>query len=176
MNLWNYSTALKFLLASIFLGACQAPDLAQLKQNPLSFIEPKNSSEVSPVNQYEKESETAELSLGELLNGSINSGNMGSDFETVIKTSLENDPVIIAARRNSEAKLAAVGSAKSQKDFQVSTTIYGGIEDVTDRTSGVALALDASRLVFDGGLVDAQIASMRFMADSSKLELDVALN
>jgi outer membrane protein TolC len=176
MNLQNYSTALKLLTASIFLGACQAPDLAQLKHNPMSFMKLKNSSEDSAVNQNKKEPLTAKLSLDDLLTGSLTSGDIGTDFDSVLKTALENDPVIIAARRNSEAKLAAIGQVKSQKDFQVSTTIYGGIEDVTDGTSGVALALDASRLVFDGGFIDAQVSSRRFMADSAKLELEATLN
>ena len=48
-------------------------------------------------------------------------------------------------------KLASVGATKARKDFQVGTTLYGGIEDVTDNTKGMALAVNASRLVFDGG-------------------------
>ena len=42
-------------------------------------------------------------------------------------------------------------------------TVYGGIEDVTDNTKGIALALNASRLIYDGGLLDAQISSQQYL-------------
>ena len=51
------------------------------------------------------------------------------------------------------AKLAAIDLSEAGKDYQVTTTLYGGIEDITDNTKGVAVALNASRLIFDGGLI-----------------------
>ena len=85
-----------------------------------------------------------------------------------IKYALDTDPEIISKRREIEAKLASVGVAEAQKDFQVGTTVYGGIEDVTDNTKGLALALNASRLVFDGGKLDSQIASSLFEVEALK--------
>ena len=64
-----------------------------------------------------------------------------------------------------------VGVNKAQKDFQVGTTLYGGIEDVTDNTKGLAVSVNASRLVFDGGKLDLQIASSAFTAESAKMNL-----
>ena len=104
MNLWNYSIALKFLSASIFLSACQAPELAQLKNNPMSFMKLKNGSEDSAVNPNKKQLVTAKLSLDDILTGSLTSEDIGTDFNSIIKGALENDPVIISARRNLEAK------------------------------------------------------------------------
>ena len=57
-------------------------------------------------------------------------------FLSSIKYALDTDPEIISKRREIEAKLAAVEVAEAQKDFQVGTTLYGGIEDVTDNTKG----------------------------------------
>ena len=162
--------------ALIFLAACQPPDLGSLKQNPLSMLKLKIESEDSLDSNTVEDTESRRLSLGDILDGSLASGRLGSDFITVISSALEKDPVIISARRNAEAKLAAIQSTRAQKDFQVSGTVYGGIEDVTDNTKGVALALNASRLVFDGGMVDAQIASRRFAADSSEYELQATIN
>ena len=81
------------------------------------------------------------------------------------------DPVILSKQRDIEAKLAVVSSNKAQKDFQVGTTIYGGIEDITENTKGVALSLNASRLVFDGGKTDAQIESALFSVEAAKMDL-----
>jgi outer membrane protein TolC len=46
---------------------------------------------------------------------------------------------------------AALGVTKSQLDFQFSGTVYGGIEDVTDKTNGIAAVLSASKMMYDGG-------------------------
>ena len=70
---------------------------------------------------------------------------------------MDTDPEIVSKRREIEAKLASVEVAEAQKDFQVGTTLYGGIEDVTDNTKGLALAINASRLVFDGGKLDSKL-------------------
>ena len=48
--------------------------------------------------------------------------------------------------------MASLAVVEAQKDFQVGTTLYGGIEDVTDNTKGLAVAINASRLVLIKGL------------------------
>ena len=89
---------------------------------------------------------------------------------------MQEDPVIIAKRQNVAAKSASIGSTEAQKDFQVSSTFYGGIEDVTDNTKGIAVALSASRLVFDGGMIDAQIAAKRYQEKAARLELQAVID
>ncbi len=76
------------------------------------------------------------LPLKDILGGSLATENQGTDFLTSIKYALDTDPEIISKRRDLEAKLASVGVVEAQKDFQVGTTLYGGIEDVTDNTKG----------------------------------------
>ena len=88
-----------------------------------------------------------------------------------MKSALNNDPLVSSKRRELEAKKSAIGVSEAQKEFQVSSTLYGGIEDVTDRTKGVAVSVNASRIIFDGGMMDAQIASKSFSAEAAKLEL-----
>ena len=176
MNLRNYLTTIMVVAASTFLVACQTLDLEKLKQNPVFLLKLGDKFNDKVVGDVRANSESGLLSLGDILDGSLPNGRLGSNFPTVIRSALEKDPVIISARRNSEAKSAAIVSTEAQKDFQVSGTVYGGIEDITDNTKGVALALNASRLVFDGGLVDAQIAGRRFTADSAKFELQATIN
>ena len=72
--------------------------------------------------------------------------------------------------------MAFVASNRAQKEFQVATTLYGGIEDVTDDTKGLAASVQASRLVFDGGKLDAQIDSAVLDAQSAKLNLLSAID
>ena len=91
-------------------------------------------------------------------------------------SSNESDPEIVSKRRELEAALASVGAAEAQKNFQVGTTIYGGIEDLTDNTKGLALAVNASRLVFDGGKLDWEIASSLFEVESAKMDLAAAID
>ena len=91
------------------------------------------------------------LPLKDILGGSLADKNRGTDFISSIKYALDTDPEIVSKRREIKVKLASVGATKARKDFQVGTTLYGGIEDVTDNTKGMALAVNASRLVFDGG-------------------------
>ena len=89
--------------------------------------------------------------------GQTNNVSDTSDDGSDIDGNTTNDPNVITARRNIEAKLAVVEANRAQKDFQVGSTLYGGIEDITDNTKGLALSVDASRLVFAGGKLDSQL-------------------
>lgn len=162
--------------ASLFLGACQAPDLSQLKENPLNILKPNKVVKEARSGSDEGSNSIIPKSLNKILEGSLSNGNSGSDFASVVKTALQEDPVIIAKRQNVAAKSASIGSTEAQKDFQVSSTFYGGIEDVTDNTKGLAVALSASRLIFDGGMIDAQIAAKRYQEKAARLELQAVID
>ena len=85
------------------------------------------------------------------------------------------DPEINAKRRTSEAKMAAVVVINARRDFQVNTTLYGGIEDITDNTKGVAVGVNASRLIFYGGKL-VEISSAVFEAEAAKMDLDATID
>ena len=93
------------------------------------------------------ESEQSAKSLNEILTGSLAAENQGTDFMSVVSSALDKDPVVISKRRTVKAKLAAINSTEAKKEYQVSSTVYGGIEDITDNTRGIALGLDAKRLI-----------------------------
>ena len=116
------------------------------------------------------------LPLKDILSDSLATKNRGADFVGSIKYALDLDPEIISKRREIEAKLAAVKASEAQKSFQVGTTLYGGIEDITDNTKGLALSLNASRLVFDGGKLDSQIASSLFKVEAAKMDLHATVD
>lgn len=172
----QFISRLMILAIFVFLSACQAPNLNQLKAKSASLF--KVGEKESSGNVIKKVNDTANksMSLTEILDGSLAAGQLGFDFKSSMRSALDKDPVIISNRLNVEAKLAAVGFTEAQKEFQVSGAIYGGIEDVTDETKGLALILNASRLVYDGGMVDAQIAADSFLAESARQELKATLD
>ena len=168
--------AINVALASSFLAACQAPDLSQLKENPLHIVKKSKVFGDGKSDADENTKRSAAKSLNQILDGSLTSGNSGSDFASVLKAALQDDPVIISKRQNVASKAASIGSTEAQKEFQVSSTFYGGIEDITDNTKGLAVALSASRLVFDGGMIDAQIQAKKYQEKAARLELRAVID
>ena len=155
-----------------FLSGCQLTGVDQLKEATStafkSVIEPVTSA-VSQDSSELIENVEEPSSLIDMLDGSLANKNLGSDFSTAIKNALKMDPIIIAESSEVDARVAAIGYTEARKDFQVSSTLLAGIEDITDRTKGLAVSLSASRLLYDGGLVDAQIDSARYSAEAARL-------
>ena len=168
--------AINVALASFFLAACQAPDLSQLRENSIHIVKKSKVFGNGKSDPGENTRSSAAKSLHQILDGSLTSGNSGSDFASVLKAALQDDPVIISKRQNVASKAASIGSTEAQKDFQVSSTFYGGIEDITDNTKGLAVALSASRLVFDGGMIDAQIEAKKYQEKAARLELRATID
>ena len=83
---------------------------------------------------------------------------------------LNKDPLVITQRQIKRAKLASIGSSEAKK-YQITSVLYGGIEDITDNTKGIAVGLNAKRLLFDGGLVEAEVAAKSFDAEAAELTL-----
>jgi outer membrane protein TolC len=168
---------------SVILSACQPqgfdkikPNFSQIIKVPTSLLGIGQRSE-DPINNNTADlANDIPLALKDILGGSLAAKNPGTDFLASLKYALDTDPDIISKRREIEAKLASVGTSEAQKDFQVGTILYGGIEDVTDNTKGLALAVSASRAVFDGGKLDSQIAASLFDVEASKMELSAALD
>lgn len=180
INLFRVSI---LLMAPLLLTACQLqdfgkinPDFGQIKKVPSSLLNiGKRPDDATNGLSKGLENETP-LSLKDILGASLAAKNSGTDFLSSIKYALDTDPQIISKRREIEARLASVGVSEAQKDFQVGTTLYGGVEDVTDNTKGVALAINASRLVFDGGKLDSEIASSLYEVESAKMELAATID
>ena len=174
----NCFRALILCLSLLLLTACQPqdfgrlkPDFSQIKKVPASILNIGKMFDGAETEDAMDVARDIPLPMKDILGDSLATKNRGTDFLTSIKYALDTDPEIVSKRREIEGSLASVRATKAQKDFQVGTTLYGGIEDVTDNTKGVALALNASRLVFDGGKLDSQIASALFEVEASKMEL-----
>ena len=172
----NLFTASNIFMSSLLLGACQFPNISQIKEASASLVNLEKISDGGQSVKVSGVSNHTPLPLEDILENSLANKNQGSDFVTSLKYAIDTDHSINAKRRDIEAKLAAVGIADAQKDFQIGTTLYGGLEDVTDNTKGLAVAVNASRLVFDGGKLDSQIRSSLYEVEVSKMELSAALD
>lgn len=158
-------------LSSLFITACNGPDFSLMKTKAMSLV--PNEKMFSRVEQSANEGEKVEAtqSLETLLTGALADKNEGSDFSSVIGFALQEDPVLVLKRRAVSAKNAAILSSAAMKDYQVNSTVFGGVEDLSDNTKGVGLGINASRMIFDGGRLDARIASKSFEAEAAKFEL-----
>lgn len=167
----------------LVVSACQLqdfsklkPDFSQLKKFPASILSIRKNSGGSENENTNILAIDSPLPLQVILESSLATKNPGTNFSETIKYALETDPEIIAMRRQVEAKIATVRAIEAGKDFQVGATLYGGIEDVTDNTKGVALAVDAKRLVYDGGKLESRIAASVFELEASRMELAATLD
>ena len=170
-------------VASGMLTACQMqdissikPDFSKIKNIPTSILSIGKRSASSIIEDTDSLAVDKALPLKDILEGSVATENQGTDFLKSLKYALDTDPRIVAKRRELEAKIASVGVAEAQRNFQVETTLYGGFEDITDNTKGLALAINASRVVYDGGKLDSQIASSIFEVEASKMELAATID
>ena len=80
-------------------------------------------------------------------------------------------PTIVSRQRSLVSKMAKIEATVANKEFQVSESLYGGVEDITDEIAGLALVLNASKVIYDGGKLDAQISADRLEAESARYEL-----
>ena len=169
MSVRHQVIRVKAVLALFFLVGCQQADFASLNERALSLINVKQQSDVAGVDEKSDGAEEQVRPLSELLNDSLADRNDGTDFRSSISLALNKDPLVITQRQIKRAKLASIGSSEAKKKYQITSVLYGGIEDITDNTKGIAVGLNAKRLLFDGGLVEAEVAAKSFDAEAAEL-------
>ena len=151
------------LPVTLLLSACQATDGGNVFEKPLDFLSAQAEKVQALGGDGSTEGAAAEApqqkTLADILMGSAASVDLGKGFTKSIAAAVMNDPSIIAAADEVDALAARVKATRSQKDFQFNGTLYGGVEDVSDETSGIAAVLTANRMIFDGGKLDAQISA-----------------
>ena len=171
MSIRRQLITVKVVLALLFLEGCQKSDFASLSEGALSLINYNQQSDAAGGGEKSDGAEKHARPLSEILNDSLSDGNDGIDFRSSVAVALNKDPVIITQRRTKRAKLASIDSSEAKKNYQVTSVLYGGIEDITDNTKGVAVGLNAKRLLFDGGVLEAEIAVKSFEAEAAELML-----
>lgn len=143
----------------LLISACQVPDGSSVLQKPFDLL----SSRISKLNAVSPETpelrEQKRKSALEIARGGVKSVDLKRGFSKALAQAVHQDPSIIALAREVDSRKAKVARLESQKEFQVSGTLYGGIEDVTDKTAGVAAVLSATRIIFDAGKIDSQLVA-----------------
>ena len=155
---------LKFVLLCLLISGCDGFSIDNLRQNSKNFI---NISDALQSNMENKVStENRKQTIQQLLDHAGAKSHIKDPSRNLFKSAVENDPSVIAISHELSAMQASADVTKSQKDFQVFGTLYGGMEDVSDDLKGIALVLNANRLIFDGGALDAQITTQNFSVQS----------
>ena len=151
------------LPVALLLSACQATDGAKVLEKPLGFLSAQAEKFHALGEDELVENSAADVSqqktLASILKGSSASVDLSKGFVKSIATAVMSDPTIIAAADEVDELAARIEATRSQKDFRFNGALYGGVEDVSDETSGVAAVLSANRMIFDGGKIDAQITA-----------------
>ena len=118
----------------------------------------QNQSDNSSNGTNSNELATGPKSLESIVNDAVvMSVDMDLEFAQVMKLAVENDPTVMTAKAEYDATRSEEDVLLSKKDFQVNGIIIGGVEDVTDKTAGLGVVLNANRVLFDGGYLDARI-------------------
>ena len=167
---------IKVIIFSFFIASCQSSNFTSENSNPISFFKDKKVINFVRANDDAGQAENPTKPLNDILQDTLLDRNEGTDFITVLSHALEKDPFLISQKQLYESKLASISASEARREYQVSGTIYGGVEDISDNTKGVALGLNASRLVFDGGMLSAEIASKTFQAEAAKLSLQASID
>lgn len=176
MNCRFFFKAIVATLISLIISGCQGADLSLFKKKSLELLQRDKAGVTGAGEADIIKTEGSVRPLSEIITGSLIDLNGGTDFKSVVVSALNKDPILAGQKGTVEAKLAAIDFSEAKKKYQVDSTIYGGIEDITDNEKGLAISLKASRLIFDGGLVDAEIAAKGFQAEAAKLNLQSTLD
>jgi outer membrane protein TolC len=180
MSLLSILTRVTFLTSLLFLANCQMTDLAQ---NPLGALK-KSVSASSLSTASANDAKTGNtikslsniLSLKDAVSKASPKVNVDAGFAEAVAAAVNSDPKVQIAKAEVLQQQARLGVTKSQLDFQFSGTIYAGIEDVTDKTNGIAAVLSASKLLYDGGQIANTVSGNEYAVQSAfesyKMSLD----
>jgi adhesin transport system outer membrane protein len=102
------------------------------------------------------------VSLAEAVSETKPKVNVDGGFSKALSEAIKLDPKVQAAKAEIIKRQSALGIAKANLDFQFSGTVYGGVEDLTDKTTGIAAVLSASKMLYDGGQVAKNISAEQY--------------
>ena len=128
---------------------------------------PVSSSEMDPDKKLEGLLPTT-LSLEELTENRRTKVDVDAGFIKAILQAIDQSPDVLAAENEVAASRAKLSITEAGRDTQIKATALGGVEDLSDKTVGVAAILTANRMLYDGGILEAKIDSERFYSRSAE--------
>lgn len=166
------SSAAIIMASSFILSGCKQPDISTLSSAATNIFS-KVSAEVTGAKDVDK---ITSLKIGDIVEKSPAKVKMKGDIKEIVRSAVVSDPLVMSARANYKARSASVNISKSLKDFQFSGTIYGGIEDLTDETAGIAAVFNANKMIYDGGKLDNRISADEYYAVAALGEYELVLD
>lgn len=148
-------------VSTFLIFACDQPGVSFL-----SDIIPA-SAKVQSLEENSK-LERPSKNLGSLINNSRAAVDVDAGFVEALDLALHQDPAVVAAKNKFSASKAKLRVTKTGGDTQINSTIMGGVEDVSDKTVGVAAVLSASRMLYDGGILAAKVDADTFYSKSAE--------
>ena len=172
MNKSGRILACVVLIMSTF--GCEKIDFSKLTQVPFAAIGvneaksiSRNKSIVSPV---------IKKNLSDIISTAQPGFKLDDSFSGSLKSAVQSDPRVLSAKQDYEAQLASIKLAEGDNDFQITSTVYGGVEDVTDETAGMALVLNARKMIYDGGILEKSISAEQSIARAAYQDMLVQMN
>lgn len=153
---------------------CNKIDFKKLTQNPFAAAGFEAASSLSTIANPEKSA--TRKKLGDIIANSQPSIKLDGGFLNSLQLAVKSDPRVLSARQDYEAQLASVDVLRGDKDFQFSSTFYGGVEDITEETAGIAIVLNARKMVYDGGILDQSISAEQSVAKAAYQNLLYQMN
>ena len=154
-----------YIVLILPLFGCNNIDFTKLTQNPFAASGFMAASPIPTINSPKKNATGKKL--GDIIANSQPSIKLDGGFLNSLQLAVKSDPRVLAARQDYEAQLASVDFLRGDKDFQFSGTFYGGVEDITDETAGIAVVLNARKMVYDGGILDKSISAEQSVAKAA---------
>jgi outer membrane protein TolC len=170
--MFRFFQVASLLSFGILLSSCQSSDIAKLTERAGSFVSTIKDGQASTPQMVSEKIK----SLPELLRPRANSAEMGESFPVALKSAAQIDPALILLQDKLESQRVGIEISRASKDFDVSATVYGGVEDITDETAGVALVLNANRLIADGGRLDSSILAQSQALEAASFHYAAELN
>lgn len=160
------------LIPCFFVSACNISsfDLAETLNNTKNSVLTKSNTKASGS------SLASALPLDNIVDGTEEKIDLDAGFMVAVAKAVEDDFAVNAAKEKYLGSQHLISSLQSQKEFQVSGTLYGGVEDVADEVAGLAVVLNGRRLLYDGGQVDNKIEAQRLNAVASKKSYEAVRN
>ena len=162
-----------YLFGLLLLTACEPLDLRALSAKAKATIAPS----VEVNSPAVKNATVVEVKpFEQILDEALASAVINNSFKDAIKLAVQSDPIVLGAKAKYSSSVASINVVQSLKDFQLSGTLYGGVEDLTDETSGIAAVLSANKVLYDGGKLDGQILAEQFAAKAAFSEYEAKLD
>jgi outer membrane protein TolC len=162
------------LSVSFTFASCQTSEFFQNPPNLLSNSSRETTEKSQTLLENTTQREVFSLSAAVSQPGPNVSFDKG--FKKSIAAATNSDPKVYVARSELISQKSRIGAAKAQLNYQLSGTVYGGLEDVTDETSGVAAVLSASKLLYDGGQIDNAISAEEYGLQAAQESYRAILN